>query len=89
MRLFCPILISIDYINNSEFLRATFNHDFLINRDIDDISIGERIDEFDSSLDINYRDGWNTGVQHNIFKPNMAFISVRKVEEQNLSVPED
>lgn len=76
-------------INNSEFLRATFNHDFLINRDIDDISIGERIDEFDSSLDINYRDGWNTGVQHNIFKPNMAFISVRKVEEQNLSVPED
>lgn len=76
-------------IDNSEFLKATFNHDFLINRDIDGIPFGVRIDEFDSMSDNRYKDEWNTGVQHNIFKPNMEFISIEKVKEKNLSVPED
>ena len=51
--------------------------------------IGKRIDEFDGMLDNRYREEWNTGVQHNIFKPNMEFISIEKVKEKNLSVPED
>lgn len=76
-------------IDNSEFLKATFNHDFLINRDIDGISIGVRIDEFDSMSDIRYKEEWNTGVQHNIFKPNMEFIGIKKAKAQNLSVLED
>ncbi|HEL2053516.1 TPA: hypothetical protein TY416_000765 [Streptococcus suis] len=75
-------------IDNSEFLKATFNHDFLINRDIDGVPIGVRIDEFDSMSDSRYKDEWNTGVQHNIFKPNMEFIGIKKVKEKNLSVPE-
>ncbi|WP_309598699.1 ABC-three component system protein [Streptococcus pseudopneumoniae] len=78
-----------EIIDNSEFLKATFNHDFLINRDIDELHIGNRIDEFDGMLDNRYREEWNTGVQHNIFKPNMEFISIEKVKEKNLSVPED
>ena len=76
-------------IDNSEFLKATFNHDFLINRDIDGVPIGVRIDEFDSMSDSRYKDEWNTGMQHNIFKPNMEFIGIKKVKEKNLSVPED
>ncbi|MFH6657425.1 ABC-three component system protein [Streptococcus suis] len=76
-------------IDNSEFLKATFNHDFLINRDIDELHIGNRIDEFDGVPDNRYREEWNTGVQHNIFKPNMEFIGIKKVKEKNLSVPED
>lgn len=76
-------------IDNSEFLKATFNHDFLINRDIDGLPIGIRIDEFDTMLDNRYKDEWNTGVQHNIFKPTMEFIGIKKVKEKNLSVPED
>ena len=43
-------------IDNSEFLKATFNHDFLINRDIDGVPIGVRIDEFDSMSDSRYKD---------------------------------
>lgn len=78
-----------EIIDNSEFLKATFNHDFLINKDIDELHIGNRIDEFDGMLDNRYREEWNTGVQHNIFKPNMEFISIEKVKEKNLSVPED
>lgn len=78
-----------EIIDNSEFLKATFNHDFLINKDIDELHIGKRIDEFDGMLDNRYREEWNTGVQHNIFKPNMEFISIEKVKEKNLSVPED
>ncbi|TVX35768.1 hypothetical protein AZJ39_11220, partial [Streptococcus pneumoniae] len=78
-----------EIIDNSEFLKATFNHDFLINRDIDELHIGNRIDEFDGMLDNRYREEWNTGVQHNILKPNMEFISIEKVKEKNLSVPED
>lgn len=76
-------------IDNSEFLKATFNHDFLINRDIDGVPIGVSIDEFDSMSDSRYKDEWNTGMQHNIFKPNMEFIGIKKVKEKNLSVPED
>ncbi|MDQ0222989.1 ABC-three component system protein [Streptococcus moroccensis] len=76
-------------IDNSEFLKATFNHDFLINRDIDGFPIGIRIDEFDSMSDNRYKDEWNTGVQHNIFKPNMEFIGIKKAKEKNLSVQED
>lgn len=76
-------------IDNSEFLKATFNHDFLINRDIDGVPIGVRIDEFDSMSDSRYKNEWNTGMQHNIFKPNMEFIGIKKVKEKNLSVPED
>lgn len=76
-------------IDNSEFLKATFNHDFLINRDIDELHIGNRIDEFDGVLDNRYREEWNTGVQHNIFKPNMEFISIKKAKEKNLRVPKE
>jgi hypothetical protein len=76
-------------IDNSEFLKATFNHDFLINRDIDELHIGNRIDEFDGMLDNRYREEWSTGVQHNIFKPNMEFISIKKAKEKSLRVPED
>ncbi|TVX22714.1 hypothetical protein AZJ44_11645, partial [Streptococcus pneumoniae] len=78
-----------EIIDNSEFLKAIFNHYFLFNRDIDELHIGNRIDEFDGMLDNRYREEWNTGVQHNIFKPNMEFISIEKVKEKNLSVPED
>jgi len=39
--------------------------------------------------DSRYKDEWNTGMQHNIFKPNMEFIGIKKVKEKNLSVPED
>lgn len=78
-----------EIIDNSEFLKATFNHDFLINRDIDELHIGNRIDEFDSMLDNRYREEWSTGVQHNIFKPNMEFISIKKAIEKSLRVPED
>ena len=76
-------------IDNSDFLKATFNHDFLINREIDGFPIGVRIDEFDSMSDSRYKDEWNTGVRHNIFKPNMEFISIKKVKAKNLRVPED
>ena len=76
-------------IDNSEFLKATFNHDYLINRDIDDLPIGIRIGEFDSLSDIRYKDEWNTGVQHNIFKPNMEFIGIKKAKAKNLTVPEE
>ena len=76
-------------IDNSDFLKATFNHDFLINREIDGFPIGVRIDEFDSMSDSRYKDEWNTGVRHNIFKPNMEFISIKKVKVKNLRVPED
>lgn len=76
-------------IDNSEFLKATFNHDFLINRDIDGFPIGVRIDEFDSMSDSRYKDDWNTGVRHNIFKANMEFISIEKVKEKSLRIPED
>lgn len=85
----CIARVIKNIIDNSEFLKATFNHDFLINRDIDGFPIGVRIDEFDSMSDIRYKDEWNTGVQHNIFKPNMEFISIKKVKEKNLSVQED
>lgn len=78
-----------EIIGNSEFLKATFNHDFLINRDIDELHIGNRIDEFDGVPGNRYREEWNTGVQHNIFKPNMEFISIKKAKEKNLSMPED
>lgn len=78
-----------EIIDNSEFLKATFNHDFLINRDIDELHIGNRIDEFDGMLDNRYREEWSTGVQHNIFKPNMEFISIKKAIENSLRVPED
>lgn len=76
-------------IDNSEFLKATFNHDYLINRDIDDLPIGIRIGEFDSLSDIRYKDEWNTGVQHNIFKQNMEFIGIKKAKAKNLTVPEE
>lgn len=78
-----------EIIDNSEFLKATFNHDFLINRDIDELHIGNRIDEFDGVPDNRYRKEWNTGVQHNIFKPNMEFISIKKAKEKNLRVPKE
>lgn len=78
-----------EIIDNSEFLKATFNHDFLINRDIDELPIGVRIDEFDSMSDSRYKDEWNTGVRHNIFKANMEFISIEKAKEKSLRVPED
>ena len=78
-----------EIIGNSEFLKATFNHDFLINRDIDELHIGNRIDEFDGVPGNRYREEWNSGVQHNIFKPNMEFISIKKAKEKNLSMPED
>lgn len=78
-----------EIIGNSEFLKATFNHDFLINRDIDELHIGNRIDEFDGVPDNRYREEWNTRVQHNIFKPNMEFISIKKAKEKSLRVPED
>ena len=78
-----------EIINNVEFLKATFNHDFLINRGIDELHIGNRIDEFDGCSDNRYREEWNTGVQHNIFKANMEFISIEKAKETRLRVPED
>ena len=78
-----------EIIDNSEFLKATFNHDFLINKDIDELHIGNRIDEFDGMLDNRYREEWSTGVQHNIFKQNMEFISIKKAIEKSLRVPED
>lgn len=78
-----------EIIDNSEFLKATFNHDFLINREIDELHIGNRIDEFDGMLDNRYREEWSTGVQHNIFKQNMEFISIKKAIEKSLRVPED
>lgn len=78
-----------EIIDNSEFLKATFNHDFLINRGIDELHIGNRIDEFDGCSDNRYREEWNTGVQHNIFKANMEFISIEKAKEKSLRVPED
>ena len=76
-------------IDNSEFLKATFNHDFLINRDIDELHIGNRIDELNGMLDNKYHEEWSTGVQHNIFKQNMEFISIKKAKEKSLRVPED
>ena len=76
-------------IDNTEFLKATFNHDFLINRDIDELHIGNRIDELNGILDSRYHEEWSTGVQHNIFKPNMEFISIKKAKEKSLRVPED
>lgn len=76
-------------IDNSEFLKATFNHDFLINRDIDELHIGNRIDELNGILDNKYHEEWSTGVQHNIFKQNMEFISIKKAKEKSLRVPED
>ena len=78
-----------EIIDNSEFLKASFNHDFLINRGIDELHIGNRIDEFDGCPDNRYREEWNTGVQHNIFKANMEFISIEKAKEKSLRVPED
>lgn len=78
-----------EIIDNSEFLKATFNHDFLINRDIDDLHIWNKIDEFDGMLDNRYREEWSTGVQHNIFKSNMEFISIKEAKEKSLRVPED
>ena len=78
-----------EIIDNSEFLKASFNHDFLINRGIDELHIGNRIDEFDGCSDNRYREEWNTGVQHNIFKANMEFISIEKAKEKSLRVPED
>lgn len=78
-----------EIIDNSEFLKATFNHDFLINRDIDELHIGNKIDEFDGMLDNRYREEWSTGVQHNIFKSNMEFISIKEAKEKSLRVPED
>lgn len=78
-----------EIINNVEFLKATFNHDFLINRDIDGISIGTRVDELEDTLYTNYKDDWNTGVENNIFKPSMEFISINKTKEKNLNIPED
>lgn len=85
----CIATVIKNIIDNSEFLKATFNHDFLINRDIDELPIGVRIDEFDSMSDSRYKDEWNTGVQHNIFKANMEFISIEKAKEKSLRVPED
>lgn len=86
----CRIATAIkNIIDNSEFLKATFNHDFLINRDIDELHIGNRIDELNGMLDNRYHEEWRTGVQHNIFKPNMEFISVKKAKEKSLRVPED
>ena len=85
----CIATVIKNIIDNSEFLKATFNHDFLINRDIDELHIGNRIDEFDGMLDNRYREEWSTGVQHNIFKPNMEFISIKKAKEKSLRVPED
>lgn len=78
-----------EIIDNSEFLKATFNHDFLINRDIDELHIGNKIDEFDGMLDNRYREEWSTGVQHNIFKSNMEFISIKEAKEKSLRVPDD
>lgn len=79
-----------EIINNVEFLKATFNHDFLINRDIDDISInGTRVDELECRLETAYKDEWNTGVENNIFKPSMEFISINKIQEKNLNSQED
>lgn len=78
-----------EIIDNSEFLKATFNHDFLINRDIDELYIWNRIDEFDGMLDNRYREEWSTGVQHNIFKSNMEFISIKEAKEKSLRVPEE
>ena len=78
-----------EIIDNSEFLKATFNHDFLINRDIDELHIWNKIDEFDGMLDNRYREEWSTGVQHNIFKSNMEFISIKEAKEKSLRVPED
>ena len=71
-----------EIIDNSEFLKATFNHDFLINRDIDELHIWNKIDEFDGMLDNRYREEWSTGVQHNIFKSNMEFISIKEAKEK-------
>ena len=77
-------------IKNSEFLKATFQHDFLINESIDDIVIGEKIDEIDENIDlISYKKEWETGVENNIFKSNMKFIRLENAIERELRVLED
>lgn len=78
-----------EIIDNSKFLKATFNHDFLINKNINGISIGERIDELETPLKTRYRNEWNTGVVNNIFKPNMEFISIDNTLVKELNIPED
>ena len=78
-----------EIIDNSEFLKATFNHDFLINKSINGISIGERIDELETPLKTRYRDEWNTGVVNNIFKSNMEFISIDNTLGKKMNIPED
>lgn len=79
-----------EIINNSEFLKATFNHDFLINRSIDDISIDSRIDELSNISDnIRYKKAWDTGIKNSIFNANMEFIGIDTVLEKELGVSEE
>ena len=73
-----------EIINNSEFLKATFNHDFLINRSINDISIDSRIDE-----NIRYKEEWDTGIKNSIFNANMEFIKIDTALEKELRISEE
>lgn len=77
-------------IENSEFLKASFQHDFLINESIDGIEIGKQINEIgESTCDSLYKKRWKTGIKNNIFKSNMKFISVEKAIDRELRVLED
>ncbi|EMG31700.1 hypothetical protein [Streptococcus oralis] len=79
-----------EIINNSEFLKATFNHDFLINRSINDISIDSRIDELTDIPDnIRYKDEWDTGIKNSIFNANMEFIKIDTALEKELRTIEE
>lgn len=79
-----------DIINNSEFLKATFNHDFLINRSINDISIDSRIDELsDVPENIRYKEEWDTGIKNSIFNANMEFIKIDTALEKELRISEE
>ena len=79
-----------EIINNSEFLKATFNHDFLINRSINDISIDSRIDELsDVPENIRYKEEWDTGIKNSIFNANMEFIKIDTALEKELRISEE
>lgn len=79
-----------EIINNSEFLKATFNHDFLINRSINDISIDSRIDELsDVPENIRYKEEWDTGIKNSIFNANMEFIKIDTALERELRISEE
>ena len=79
-----------EIIDNSEFLKATFNHDFLINRSINDISIDSRIDELsDVPENIRYKEEWDTGIKNSIFNVNMEFIKIDTALEKELRISEE